>query len=92
MRKLDKMICGIHFGSIKLYEGSVDVEFVGKSLSFPTFETMCFWQLLAAELQGDANRIGSFFDNSQIRATLRSNCKSRKVFYAKILELNHIFF
>lgn len=75
------MICGIHFGSIKLYNGLVDVEFVCKSLSFPTYETMCFWQLLAAELRGETNKIESFFSDPKTRDTLRTDCKSQQWFW-----------
>lgn len=70
------MICGLHLGSIKIFEDSIDIDFVYNSLTFPTYETMCFWQLLAAELQGDADSINNFFGDSQIQGILKVNCKS----------------
>ena len=51
------------------------MDFVGQSLSLPTYETMCFWQLLAAQLQGDYDGILNFFSQLVTKELLKTDCK-----------------
>lgn len=73
---MGKMICHLHYRSIKIFGDKLDVILVNNSLSLATYETMCFWQLLAAELQGNSNDIELFFSEPQILDILKNKCKS----------------
>ncbi|KAI7892878.1 protein-domain-containing protein [Mucor mucedo] len=73
---MGKLVCRLHYGSIKVFGDKVDVILLNNSLSLATYETMCFWQLLAAELQGNSNYIELFFSEPQILDILRTKFKN----------------
>lgn len=73
---MGKMICNLHYGSMKIFGDKVDVIVVNDSLSLATYETMCFWQLLAAELQGKNHNIEIFFNEPELLDLLKTKCKS----------------
>jgi hypothetical protein len=73
---MGKITCGLHYGSIRLFGDQINPLFVSQSFSLATYETICFWQLLAAELQGKANSIDQFLQDFQVVDALKTNCKS----------------
>jgi hypothetical protein len=72
---MGKITCSLHYGSIRLFGDKINTLFVAQSLSLATYETICFWQLLAAELQGNANSIGQFLQDTKVIDILKTNCK-----------------
>lgn len=83
---MGKMVCRLHYGSMKVFGDKVDVILLNNSLSLATYETMCFWQLLAAELQGHSNDIELFFSEPQVLDILKTKCKSS---YHFLLYITH---
>lgn len=75
---MGKLVCSLHYGSLKIFGDKIDVILLNNSFSLATYETICFWQLLAAELQGRNNDIELFFGEPQILDILKTKCKVNK--------------
>ncbi|KAG1565052.1 hypothetical protein G6F45_006922 [Rhizopus arrhizus] len=73
--KLGRMVCDLHFGSIRVFGDQFDPMFIDASFKIPSYETMCFWQLLAAELQGKTKVVESIFAKAQTIDILKTQCK-----------------
>lgn len=69
------MVCDLHFGSIRVFGDQFDPMFIDASFKMPSYETMCFWQLLAAELQGKTKVVESIFAKAQTIDILKTQCK-----------------
>ncbi|KAG1473737.1 hypothetical protein G6F56_000781 [Rhizopus delemar] len=72
---LGQIVCDLHIGSIRIFGDKLTPAFIKASLKVPSYETMCFWQLLAAELQGREEPIEKFFSQPQIVEVLRTQFK-----------------
>lgn len=72
---MGKITCSLHFGNMRVFGDTVDTQFLEASLSLPAYETMYYWQLLAAEIQGNVKRIEQFFQQEQVAAVLKTQCK-----------------
>ncbi|KAF1806384.1 protein-domain-containing protein [Mucor lusitanicus] len=72
---MGKITCSLHFGNMRVFGDTVDTQFLEASLSLPAYETMYYWQLLAAEIQGNVKRIEQFFQQEQVAAVLKTQFK-----------------
>ncbi|CAO0799326.1 unnamed protein product [Mucor circinelloides] len=72
---LGKITCSLHFGNIRIFGDSIDTRFLEAALSLPAYETMYYWQLLAAEIQGKTKRIEQFFQQDQVAAIFKTKLK-----------------
>ncbi|KAG1107835.1 hypothetical protein G6F42_016219 [Rhizopus arrhizus] len=72
---LGKITCSLHFGNIRIFGDSIDTRFLEAALSLPAYETMYYWQLLAAEIQGKTKRIEEFFQQDQVAAIFKTKLK-----------------
>lgn len=72
---MGQMVCDLHCGTLQMFGEHVDPIFVETSLAASCYETMCFWQLLAAELQGKAELVKDFFGQAKIVDILKTQCK-----------------
>ncbi|KAI9486803.1 MAG: protein-domain-containing protein [Benjaminiella poitrasii] len=76
---MGKITFSLHYGSLQIFGDKLDESFFVNIFSLATYETMCCWQLLAAELQGRRQSIERFFEGSQIIETLKTNFKNEIV-------------
>lgn len=65
----------MHFGITRIFGDSIDTRFLEAALSLPAYETMYYWQLLAAEIHGKTKRIEQFFQQDQVAAIFKTKCK-----------------
>ncbi|KAL7327957.1 hypothetical protein PS15p_206311 [Mucor circinelloides] len=72
---MGKITCSLHFGNIRIFGDNIDTRFLEAALSLPAYETMYYWQLLAAEIQGKTKRIEQFFQQNQIAAIFKTKLK-----------------
>ncbi|KAI9273363.1 protein-domain-containing protein [Helicostylum pulchrum] len=76
---MGKLVCSLHYGSVKVFGDKVDADILNNSFSLATYETICVWQLLAAELQGKNKAIEQFFGDSEILDILKTKFKNEIV-------------
>lgn len=74
---MGQITCSMQFGNIRIFGDNIDTNFLEKSLVLPAYETMYYWQLLAAEIQCKSDRIEQFFQMDQVVAILKTKCKLR---------------
>lgn len=60
---------------MRIFGDTMDTHFLETSLSLPAYETMYYWQLLAAEIQGSTRRIEQFFQQEQVATILKTQCR-----------------
>ncbi|CEJ03171.1 hypothetical protein RMCBS344292_17159 [Rhizopus microsporus] len=78
---MGQMVCDLHCGTLQMFGEHVDPIFVETSLAASCYETMCFWQLLAAELQGKAKLVRDFFGQAKVVDILKTQFKNEIVPY-----------
>jgi hypothetical protein len=72
---MGQITCNIHFGNIRIFGDNIDTDFLEKSLILPAYETMYYWQLLAAEIQCKSDRIEQFFQIDHVVFILKTKRK-----------------
>ncbi|CEP17729.1 hypothetical protein [Parasitella parasitica] len=73
---MGKITWSLQFGDIRIFGDNLDTDFLDRSLALPTYETLSYWQLLAAEIQGKSDRIEQFFQKDQVADILQSKLKN----------------
>ncbi|ORE00953.1 hypothetical protein BCV72DRAFT_246293 [Rhizopus microsporus var. microsporus] len=70
--RMGQMVCDLHCGTLQMFGEHIDPIFVETSLAVSCYETMCFWQLLAAELQGKTKLVRNFFAQAKVVDLLKT--------------------
>ncbi|KAI8984132.1 protein-domain-containing protein [Mycotypha africana] len=74
---MGKMALELHYGYYHIFGNKfTDYQFISTSFTLPTFETLSFWQLLTAELQGRPALIQEFFQNPKVSQLLKVDFKN----------------
>lgn len=88
---MGKITCSLHFGNMRIFGDTIDTRFLEASLSLPAYETMYYWQLLAAEIQGNTQRVEQFFQQEQVATILKTQRKRFNFFWIRIETLTNLY-
>lgn len=76
---------------MRIFGDTIDTHFLETSLSLPAYETMYYWQLLAAEIQGNTQRVEQFFQQEHVATILKTQCKRFTLFQIRIQILTSLY-